>query len=610
MKLPFALLIVLVCPFALCQTNTGTTNVQGTLTANIDYGVVNATQYGGSDPCAQINAAITAASNRGYSVVSAEGFTGNQSCTTSILIPATVTLRFPATTWTLSGNPGISVQAPGVVIRGQSEQAYQTRGTQLRSGGAHPLIANLINTLHAADGTALYDLDLNCNNTGTFAFFAPASYDVKIDHVHAHLCKATNVFTISGHADIRNLIADNGTLDCIVVGYDGQISGVTQANDCGGNGIHIVSGGMALTKPTVYHAGMHGIYLDGEFGGDWSSSSTFLVPGIVCPANVTKNPGHFCYYTQELGTTAGSEPSFCQAMGCTTTDNTVTWINIGTCLGYGISGNLEFYHPVWTTIEGVNVSESGHSNLAGSWCNINIHGVSGKPAMQNNIIGSIDRITEFPDYPAYDICETYALHGTIVGQQFYGNGGSGFSRNDLGALRLVNCSFITVIGSNTFNDYSTPVQLQNSQNITINEVKLQGSGAGGHFQYGITADDTSTGMISDVIINDNRGIPYSYGLNLGTGSFVVANYMPMGLASSAGYSDHFTAGSLVSNYLGGLTAALISGEAMANGTVIYCSDCTVTNPATCTSNRLTSCVCAGSGSGAFAKRVNGNWYCN
>ena len=51
-------------------------------------------------------------------------------------------------------------------------------------------------------------------------------------------------------------------------------------------------------------------------------------------------------------------------------------------------------------------------------------------------------------------------------------------------------------------------------------------------------------------------------------------------------------------------------QSQSNGTIAYCSDCTVTTPATCTTNLLASCVCAGSGSGAFAKRLNGTWYCN
>jgi hypothetical protein len=35
-----------------------------------------------------------------------------------------------------------------------------------------------------------------------------------------------------------------------------------------------------------------------------------------------------------------------------------------------------------------------------------------------------------------------------------------------------------------------------------------------------------------------------------------------------------------------------------NGTMIYCTDCVMTNP------------CAGGGTGAIAKRLNGRWICN
>jgi hypothetical protein len=48
----------------------------------------------------------------------------------------------------------------------------------------------------------------------------------------------------------------------------------------------------------------------------------------------------------------------------------------------------------------------------------------------------------------------------------------------------------------------------------------------------------------------------------------------------------------------------------ANGTFKYCNDCTVSTPSTCTLALLASCTCAGSGSGALAKRLNGSWYCN
>ena len=52
------------------------------------------------------------------------------------------------------------------------------------------------------------------------------------------------------------------------------------------------------------------------------------------------------------------------------------------------------------------------------------------------------------------------------------------------------------------------------------------------------------------------------------------------------------------------------GSGSTNGTLLYCSDCTVTTPATCVGVISAACVCAGSGNGAFAKRLNGSWYCN
>jgi hypothetical protein len=53
--------------------------------------------------------------------------------------------------------------------------------------------------------------------------------------------------------------------------------------------------------------------------------------------------------------------------------------------------------------------------------------------------------------------------------------------------------------------------------------------------------------------------------------------------------------------LTGFTFANISSGSTTNGTEFYCSDCTVTSGADDT--------CAGSGTGAFAHRVNGVWRC-
>jgi hypothetical protein len=47
-----------------------------------------------------------------------------------------------------------------------------------------------------------------------------------------------------------------------------------------------------------------------------------------------------------------------------------------------------------------------------------------------------------------------------------------------------------------------------------------------------------------------------------------------------------------------------------NGSYTYCSDCTVTAPSSCSAANPSACVCAGGGTGAFAKRLNGAWLCN
>lgn len=57
------------------------------------------------------------------------------------------------------------------------------------------------------------------------------------------------------------------------------------------------------------------------------------------------------------------------------------------------------------------------------------------------------------------------------------------------------------------------------------------------------------------------------------------------------------------------TPTLFSGLGTpTNGTIMYCSDCTETTPATCPVTQA-SCICAGSGTGAFARRINSAWYC-
>lgn len=91
----------------------------------------------------------------------------------------------------------------------------------------------------------------------------------------------------------------------------------------------------------------------------------------------------------------------------------------------------------------------------------------------------------------------------------------------------------------------------------------------------------------------------------GTRAFQVDN---TGVVLTNGFTLRFSAGTggaadlvfsrVAANEYGVSAVLFASLGTPANGTFAYCSDCTIANP------------CAGAGTGAFAKRLNGVWVCN
>lgn len=65
-----------------------------------------------------------------------------------------------------------------------------------------------------------------------------------------------------------------------------------------------------------------------------------------------------------------------------------------------------------------------------------------------------------------------------------------------------------------------------------------------------------------------------------------------------GASSDLTISRVAANEYGVSAVLFAALGTPANGTFAYCSDCTIASP------------CAGAGTGAFAKRLNGQWVCN
>jgi hypothetical protein len=287
----------------------------------------------------------------------------------------------------------------------------------------------------------------------------------------------------------------------------------------------------------------------------------------------------------------------------------VTWINIGTALGYGLAS--EFQQAIWTSIVSPNISESGSANLAGSWCDISIEGTLSVAANQNTISDAIDRQSAGAggDHPAYGICYNYATSSHLSGYQFYGNADVGYGNNDEGALFISNSRFITVDGMNTYFDYGVPLQIQKSKGIIAGKSIFRNTGASGDSIHAVSVDSFSSDVIlSDIEIDDSRGTPYSKGIDIGGSpgaNDAVTNVIETNLVTS----PDSLGGAVVSNYIGGIPFGALSTTA-ADGSAVLCLGCKTTNSTLCSVGAPANCVCAPvTGSNAYAKRLNAMWYC-
>ncbi len=518
------------------------------MTAQNANGVFSAASYSGSDWTVATNAAIAAApvgatvDMRGFSPAQL-AVAGSQ----TIALPKQLSLVLPPGVLTLNGCPGINVSAAGVMLQGQSETPYQSAiGTQLKSGTGCPLVANYVNTLHGADGTVLRDLDLYGNSVGTFGFFAPASYDVKLSHVHAHGFTSAGIFAISGRGDFQNVISDTNAGDCWVIGYDGHVSGLSQANGCAADGWHVVTGGTVFSGPTAYLNGLHGMHLDGNLGGNRVASTAYVEPKIIVPSS--NNAGAYAFYSQAVGTTAsGSGPSFCQSVGCTIQDGTVTWINIGTALGYGISS--QFAAQSWTQITAPNISESGNANLAGAWCDISVEGTSSLYAIQDTITDPLIRQTQSGDHAAAGICLNYASQVSIDGYKWYGNSSSGSAQNDLGGLLINNSFFVTVDGMSTTHSFGPAVQITNSGTALFSNSVFHDTGAAGDSIYAVSVASSALNVsFHGMVIDDDRGTPYSKGISNAAAADHKISFLNVNEKGLVSNPDSF-GGALVANYI-------------------------------------------------------------
>jgi len=507
-----------------------------TLTVQTTNGIPNPANYPQSDPCAQINAAIGSLPAAG-GTVDARGFSPGQTCNAILTANKPVTILFGAGTWTLNGNPAINVTAPNVVLQCPASTILEVSSTALISGGPYPLIANTVDPanggLHTADGTSVIACELNGNGTGTFGIFAPNSYSMKIHGVHARNFTSADILALAGQDDIQNTVADSSGGDGFVLGYDGHVSGMSQANGNTADGWHVMAAGFVFDGPTAYRNGLFGMHFDGNQGGDWLASTIYLEPKIIIPTS--NNPGAYGYYTQNVGETAATRPAqFCQTIGCLTRDGNVVWINVGALNAYGF-GVPEVFVQGFNNINSPNISQSNFGNHAGDWDNILIEGTNSAYSIANSVLGSKTRQSEVPSTPAHGVHLKFASITSLKDTQWEGGAYTSGPQVDLGGVELENSYFTEISFLDCLRSYGNCLTSVGSAETTIDNLVAQDGGVSGDPTTFALSLDSNTGytIINTLLVDDDRNPPYQSGISnaAAPANLVVKNRKYIGLAS-------------------------------------------------------------------------------
>ena len=508
-----------------------------TLTVQTTNGIPSPANYPQSDPCAQINAAIGSLPAAG-GTVDARGFSPGQTCNAILTANKPVTILFGAGTWTFNGNPGINVTAPNVVLQCPASTILQTSSTALLSGAPYPLIANTVDTanggLHTADGTSVIACELNGNGAGTFGIFAPNSYSMKIHGVHARNFTSADILVLAGQNDIQNTVTDGSGGDGFVLGYDGHVSGMSQANGNTADGWHVIAAGFVFDGPTAYRNGLYGMHFDGNQGGDWLASTLYLEPKIIIPTS--NNPGAYAYYTQKVGTTAATRPAqFCQTIGCLTRDGSVMWINVGALNAYGF-GVPEVFLQGNNNINSPNIAQSNFGNHAGDWDNIRIEGTSTAYSIGNSVLGAKTRQSEVPSTPAHGIHLKFASITSLKDTQWEGGAYTSGPQIELGGVELEDSWFTEIGFLDCLRSYGNCLTSVASADTTIDKLVAQDGGVSGDPTTFAVSLDNNTGytIINTLLVDDDRNPPYQSGISnaAAPANLVVRNRKYLGLASS------------------------------------------------------------------------------
>ena len=300
-------------------------------------------------------------------------------------------------------------------------------------------------------------------------------------------------------------------------------------------------------------------------------------------------------------TNAASQPNIKTLTSSVTVNNTSGLLVVGPVIagvgGYTVTNTSNTILPGTTFYNGGLVVGSTITFSSGTINTLNTNVLNSYQNATNTIgLASYQNSTTISS-PIFTYIGNPALAGSFGGTE-YGiavSSGTGTGANAPQVSQNISGANLLIPGFFSFN---TNDGANNVRMLTISTTNISAIGGVFYSTYPKTQELVvmSTNNVSVFSVSNSSVTAGDYMLAISsfTGSSQTQNVMTVNTSGVVGIYN----GNVFSN-LG----------TPANGTYEYCSDCTVTTAATCTANLLSSCVCAGSGSGAFARRINSTWYC-
>ncbi len=490
--------------------------------------VQNAAAAAGSDFCAKVNAAITAALAAHSSVVDASGFAGPQTCSSTIVASAPMTIKFPVATITFNVSPGINVTGSNVVLEGQGWSSV------LKSGVAGILIQD---TTRGAWGGIVRKLSLIGNSVGTVGLFMPDGQLEKFEDLDIEGFTGVALFDPAEAVAISGMIwIEHNPGEGVVFGSDSNINGFFNVGFSGGGGVHFIGGSVLWDGGEVYNNGLDGVYFDGRPALEWSANTSIVRGEFIKPA--ANNPANWLFYSLGVGATSASQPTWSNyyTAGKLITDGTLRWIAVipGSDVSIPGVGQASFGDVV-----GAFIDDNGLSEPAGFVSdNIRLEGAASTSPSANRLRISATHIAQ-----AEDASRQVATHGIHIlnaysvlvenvdwiGSDCYGGNA------DQGGIVAENSQYLIVSGFNSHCASQNPIRLVATTNSSISHVLTEFTSDSGQtaansacVYIDATSYNTSLNDIDCTGSSTGRGI-----YNLSGGRTTITGYLNTSTATPA-----------------------------------------------------------------------------